>query len=327
MDKLKIQATGFPLTTETLKFMRDTYEILYGAFGNAVHPNDNIILSGMESTGGNIKDGYAVIKGEVLPFIGGANTGTIILKEEVVDAAYNDNLQDPSQITNYPTYFTRYLTTGNPGEGVADWPFSTFKRLKSLIDISDAVEQATTTRKGIIELATQTEVNNGTDNQRAVTPTTLANRTATESRKGVIEIATQAEVDAGTDDSRAVTPAKLAGRKYGKIIKSGFITKTGSGTNGQDFNISFNEYINLLNYTTRRDNKYSVVVMLDGKDATGQAVFGANNGDLRVEEKMNQTSPPLYGFYIRGSYQFFVQGTGDGTGSITISYMVIEWPV
>ena len=326
MDKLKIQATGFPLTTETLKFMRDTYEILYGAFGNAVHPNDNIILYGMEPTGGNIKDGYAVIKGEVLPFIGGTNTGTIILKEEVVDAAYNDNLQDPSQITNYPTYFTRYLTTGNPGEGVADWPFSTFKRLKSLIDISDAVEQATTTRKGIIELATQSEVNNGTDNQRAVTPTTLANRTATETRKGVIEIATQSEVDAGTDDSRAVTPAKLAALNYGKVIASGTFSKSGSGTDGQDFTIIFNEYISLLGATTNRDNRYSVIVMVDSITSTDPGIEGHETVRLQATDKTSTQSPPVYGFYIKGQFEFLVPNTVSGSGTVTISYMVIEWP-
>lgn len=68
---------------------------------------------------------------------------------------------------------------------------------------------ATTTTPGIIQLATQTEVNTGTDSQKAVTSATLAGRTATETRTGIAEIATQAETDAGTDDTRIVTPLKL----------------------------------------------------------------------------------------------------------------------
>lgn len=71
---------------------------------------------------------------------------------------------------------------------------------------------ATTTRKGVIELATDAEVQAGSDTTRAVTPSGLAARTATETRTGVIELATTSEVIAGTDTERAVTPAGLAAR-------------------------------------------------------------------------------------------------------------------
>ncbi len=72
-----------------------------------------------------------------------------------------------------------------------------------------SVASATTTAEGVIELATQTEVNTGTDAVRAVTPATYAGRKASETRDGIIELATQAEVDTGIDDLRAVTPLKL----------------------------------------------------------------------------------------------------------------------
>ncbi len=75
-----------------------------------------------------------------------------------------------------------------------------------------STDPASTTAQGIIEIATQGEVNAGTDAVRAVTPSTLAGRTSSETQSGVIEIATQAETNAGTDDARALTPAKLAGR-------------------------------------------------------------------------------------------------------------------
>jgi hypothetical protein len=71
---------------------------------------------------------------------------------------------------------------------------------------------ATETRKGVVELATNAEVQTGTDTSRAVTPAGLAARTATETRTGVIELATDAEVQAGTDAARAVTPAGLSSR-------------------------------------------------------------------------------------------------------------------
>lgn len=68
---------------------------------------------------------------------------------------------------------------------------------------------ASETVTGFIELATQIEVNAGTDSVRAITPATLTARVASETLAGIIELATQAEVNAGADVVRAVTPATL----------------------------------------------------------------------------------------------------------------------
>ncbi len=57
--------------------------------------------------------------------------------------------------------------------------------------------------------ANQIETNDGVDDIKYVTPKTLENKFATETRKGIARIATQAEIDAGTDDSTIVTPFKL----------------------------------------------------------------------------------------------------------------------
>lgn len=80
---------------------------------------------------------------------------------------------------------------------------------------------ATETVKGVAEIATQGEVDEGEDDERIVTPLKLAQRladafgaivSATETVEGVAELATQAEVNTGTDDQRIVTPLKLATR-------------------------------------------------------------------------------------------------------------------
>ena len=77
---------------------------------------------------------------------------------------------------------------------------------------------ASQTQAGIVERATQAEVNAGTDDQR-VSPATLAQRLGTLSvspasttQAGIVERATQAEVNAGNDDERYVSPAGLEGR-------------------------------------------------------------------------------------------------------------------
>lgn len=69
---------------------------------------------------------------------------------------------------------------------------------------------ASTTVKGLVELATSLETQAGTDTQRVVTPAALTARTATDTRIGLVELATNLEVQGGTDTLRAVTPAGLA---------------------------------------------------------------------------------------------------------------------
>ncbi|RFS50736.1 phage tail protein, partial [Burkholderia pseudomallei] len=52
-------------------------------------------------------------------------------------------------------------------------------------------------------------------------PATFLNPPATTERKGVVELATQAEVDAGDDDTRAITP-KTAKRRYAALSGATF---------------------------------------------------------------------------------------------------------
>ena len=103
-------------------------------------------------------------------------------------------------------------------------------------DTNFQLNGATTEKRGIVELATSYETQEGLDETRAVTPKGLAARTATESRTGVIELATSAEVIAGTDTARAVTPAGLraalpAGVMMpfaGKTVPSGWLLCNGA---------------------------------------------------------------------------------------------------
>lgn len=76
--------------------------------------------------------------------------------------------------------------------------------------ITDSISDATTTTKGVVELATDAETQAGTDTSRAVTPAGLASVVASESLAGLLEIATTAEAQALTDDTTALTPKKLA---------------------------------------------------------------------------------------------------------------------
>lgn len=81
-------------------------------------------------------------------------------------------------------------------------------------DTNFSVSPATTTERGIVELATIAEATTGTDTERAVTPAGLAAAiaaiaAASTTVKGLVELATVTEATAGTDTERAVTPAGL----------------------------------------------------------------------------------------------------------------------
>lgn len=83
---------------------------------------------------------------------------------------------------------------------------------------------ASTTRKGIVELAKNSETQTGTSDFQAVTPAGLASVTATEARAGLVELATTGEAQALTDDVRAITAKKLA-----DAFKSGNQSLSASG--------------------------------------------------------------------------------------------------
>ena len=99
------------------------------------------------------------------------------------------------------------------------------------------VSQATETALGVAEIATQTEMNTGTDDLRFVTPKKFNDTAASETKAGTLQIATQAEVNdlEPTVDDKAITPQKLALRTASTsldgIIRIASQTDVDNGTN------------------------------------------------------------------------------------------------
>lgn len=98
----------------------------------------------------------------------------------------------------------------------------------SWVDIT-ALPSASETTPGVIEIATQSETDTGTDDARAVTPKKLktflsqALFSATESVAGILKIATQIQTDTGADDATAVTPKKLKFGFASSFATNGYI--------------------------------------------------------------------------------------------------------
>ena len=99
-----------------------------------------------------------------------------------------------------------------------------------IVTVTNATQIAT----GVVRFATQTEANEGTMNDVAISPLTMKNALqnnvevyipdATETQKGIIRIATDNEVANGVNDTTAVTPKKLKDQ----INRSGIGNPTGA---------------------------------------------------------------------------------------------------
>jgi len=139
-------------------------------------------------------------------------------------------------------------------------------------------DQATTTELGLVRLATDTDVQTGTDTEKAITPSTLSSRTATESRSGLAEIATQSETNTGSDDERIVTPLKLKillDDSFQPLILSGTTAQYYRGDKTfQDFDTSVRN-ATLSGYTVGSD---TVILNTDTVLESFEKIQGQING-------------------------------------------------
>lgn len=217
---------------------------------------------------------------------------------------------------------------------------------------------ASETVKGVAEIATQDEVDDGTDDERFVTPLKLAKiiaqlvggfTSATEAAEGVIELATQAETNSGTDDRRAITPKKLASRlatilqaitaeqnarAFGDDRLQAAIDGEISGRTAADGDLQ-----NLINALRARTITGSGLVTGGGNLTANRTlqVLAASAAEARAESVSNKALTPqsLAGFgrlYGQNGY-----ATLPGTGGLIIQYgqfsistnssRYVSWPI
>ncbi|WP_412022681.1 phage tail protein [Burkholderia cepacia] len=169
-------------------------------------------------------------------------------------------------------------------------------------------------------------------------PTSFLNPPATTERKGVVELATQAEVDDGKDDTRAVTPktaaaryAALTGARFtGNVSAAGGIASTGLDGGGANFrlmngrdvilrNDGSNFYLLLTDasgieaswngYRPVTVNMKSGAVVLDD---TGSGTYVG--GQLNVKGMLNVSNGPNEGRMLLGPSGGYFFGTAASAG-------------
>jgi len=173
MKKMNIAATGYYGSTESWKWVASAYEMIAEVLGKLVHPDDPVIITGVDIAGSNVSDGFISYAGELFFFKGGQKTDTVVIIEEVTEQEYNTSASGTGTLPTYPTYINRYAKCGQPGEGVAEFPHSSMIRIDNVKKLHDLTRQATENAAGIMEIATQAEVDAGTDDLKALTPKKL----------------------------------------------------------------------------------------------------------------------------------------------------------
>lgn len=109
---------GFPVTQDVLDFLqksyRDCFAGLAAQFGNLV------IISGVADLGANWGDGWVVIGGELMPFVGGTKAARVIVQEDSANETFGDTLVK----TVYYTKTARLAAAGGDA-------FTDFVRLRT----------------------------------------------------------------------------------------------------------------------------------------------------------------------------------------------------
>ncbi len=233
---------GFPWTQKTLRFLQgasyDDMKALVALCG--CEASKSYILNGCTLQNGTISAGWLIIGNEVYPFDGG--TGSAIgIQESRENAEYRNG--DVKGV-----YIVKKAVINSNGT-----PISQFVRLTNIKDLLSGVPNATTTAKGVIEIATTSEVVSGSSSNLAVTPKTLKdagyprdpnyNHTdnnftsghksklegignASENKAGLAERANSTEGQSGTDNVRFMT-SYLTKLIINKLVKPATETLAG----------------------------------------------------------------------------------------------------
>ena len=126
------QTGGFPLDTNNLDFLQNSFHIL-NTLGNLA--GDMVIISGCETTGNTVSNGVVYVNKEVLEFKGGSLSANVFIKEEAVSGTFEDGSFKPIEITRYVTF----------GSSTPDKTFKweDFKRVENLLNLTEKKAEKT----------------------------------------------------------------------------------------------------------------------------------------------------------------------------------------
>ena len=129
MNRLDLTQTGgFPLETDKLDFMQDSYTLLQN-LATSIGAAFPCIVSGCVVTGGDVSAGIMIIEGEVVNFLGGPLDTNVKIIETVTNETYEDGNSKPV----YVIRAAQFSLTGTI-------PFASFIRIESLVQTNSKLK-------------------------------------------------------------------------------------------------------------------------------------------------------------------------------------------
>lgn len=124
MKRLDLENNGgLPTTQYTLKWIMDGHRDALLAIAQMI--GDNVIVYGCEHIGANVTNGWVVINGELLQFVGGPyGTGAIKVDEVTEDRTFDDT-------TTHTVYFNKRAILQAPG----DINYTDLQKMSNLINL------------------------------------------------------------------------------------------------------------------------------------------------------------------------------------------------
>jgi hypothetical protein len=117
---------GLNVYQDTFDFMQKSYRDAFSALATAF--GTKLILYGVQVNGGNVSDGWVVIDGELMPFIGGPIALNVVIEEITGDELFADG-------STQTVYYTRRAKLANAGA----FPFSDLRPFKTdLLTVNDS---------------------------------------------------------------------------------------------------------------------------------------------------------------------------------------------
>lgn len=135
-----LQTGGVPLTNDLMATVMDaisTYNVLGDLAGNLT------ILSGCEVTGQSVSPGVVIIDGDVLYFEGGTIIGTVYIHTEKIMKTFQDTTDKILVIKKIVKF----------GSGAPNYNWAKFKKLKTLKEIQQQVENSVSKQEFLAALA------------------------------------------------------------------------------------------------------------------------------------------------------------------------------
>lgn len=146
---------------------------------------------------------------------------------------------------------------------------------------------ATTSTPGVIQIATNQEIEAGTVNNKAITPLGLASRVASTVKTGLVQLATNQEAELGLDSSKAITPAALMNlfkklhEDYGyQKLPNGMIVQWGKG-------IVYHSQNTEILFPTSFPTKCTNIMAISTTNAASIKLKTVTNGNFVAEHNMN----------------------------------------